>query len=144
MAYKIEFRVREDFLFFEIAGNIASHLDSLAAYVRHFIAASRTQRVLLDFRNVIGGPTPAKLFIHILKYPPNRIECALIDREPNRDFLLLYAKLMGHRGHRIQLFASVDEGAAWLMEQRESQALANKHSLRVLHRLLQVILPASL
>ncbi|HEV2397492.1 MAG TPA: hypothetical protein VGS27_11165 [Candidatus Sulfotelmatobacter sp.] len=142
MAYKIEFRVHEDFLCFEIAGNISNHIDSLAAYVRHFIVEWRTQKVLLDVRNATGGPSPAKLFIHVLKYPPmHRIDCALIDREPSRDFLVLYAKLMRHRGHRIRLSATVDEGAAWLMQAREPQVAPKKQSLRILQRLRQLILP---
>lgn len=116
MAYKIQFRMDEDILCFEIAGSIGNHIDSIATCVRCRIAESRTRRVLLDLQNATGRPSPAKVFSHVLKYPPmDRIDCAVIHREYNRDFLLLYAKLMRHRGHRIQLFGKVDEGMSWLL-----------------------------
>ena len=116
MAYKIQFRMDEDILCFEIAGSIGNHIDSIATCVRCRIAESRTRRVLLDLQNATGRPSPTKVFSHVLKYPPmDRIDCAVIHREYSRDFLLLYAKLMRHRGHRIQLFGRVDEGRSWLL-----------------------------
>lgn len=115
MTYKIQFRMDEDILCFEIAGSIGNHIDSIATCARCRIAESRTRRVLLDLQNATGRPSPTKVFSHVLKYPPmDRIDCAVIHREYSRDFLLLYAKLMRHRGHRIQLFG-VDEGRSWLL-----------------------------
>lgn len=143
MAYKIQFRLDEDILYFEIAGSICNHIDSITAYVRHRIAESRTQRMLVDLRKATGRPSPAKVFTHVLKYPPMRyLNCALIDQEHNRDFLLLYAKLMRHRGHRIQLFASIDEGTAWLLSGREYLVTTNQKSPSILRRLFQSILDA--
>lgn len=116
MAYKVQYRMDEDILCFEIAGNIGNHIDSIATCVRCRIAESRTRRVLLDLQHATGRPSPTKVFSHVLKYPPtDRIDCAVIHREYSRDFLLLYAKLMRHRGHRIQLFGRVDEGISWLL-----------------------------
>ena len=116
MAYKIQFRMDEDIPCFEIVGSIGNHLDSIATCVRYRIAGSRTQRVLLDLRNATGRPCAARVFNHVLKYPPTgRIDCAVIHGEQSCDFLELYAKLMRHRGHRIQLFARVDEGMEWLL-----------------------------
>lgn len=135
MAYKVQFRLDEDILYFEIGGSIGNHIDSIAAYVRYRIAESRTQRVLLDLRNATGRPSPAKLFTHVLKYPPTQpISCALISGEHNRDFLVLYANLMRHRGHRIQLFASADEGTAWLLRERKSHVAINQKSPGILRR----------
>ena len=141
MAYKVQFRLDEYILYFEIAGSVCNHIDSIAAYVRYRISESRTQGVLLDLRNATGRPSPAKVFIHVLKYPPmHHIDCALINQEHNRDCLLLYAKLMQHRGHRIQLFASIDEGTAWLLRGRESNVATNEKSPSILRRLFQSML----
>lgn len=141
MAYKIQFRLDEDILCFEIAGSISNHIDSIAAYVRHRIDQSRIQSVLVDLRNATGGPSPVKVFTHVLKYPPTyQINCALINREHNRDFLLLYAKLMRHRGHRIRLFASIDEGTTWLLSGREPHAAKNGKSQSILRGFFQSML----
>lgn len=143
MAYKIQFRLNEDILYFEIAGSICNHIDSIAAYVRYRIAESRKERVLLDLRNATGRPGPAKLFTHVLRYPPmQHISCALIDREHNRDFLQLYAKLMRHRGHRIQFFPNIDEGTAWLLCRREFHLARSQKSPGILRRFFQAILEA--
>ena len=144
MAYKVAFRLDEDILYFEIAGNICNHIDSIAAYVRHRITESKTQRVLLDLRNATGDPTPAKVFTHVLKYPPlHHIDCALINREHNRELLLLYTKLMRYRGHRAQLFSSVDEGTAWLLRVRQADVATNDKSPGIFERLFQSMLDAS-
>ena len=138
MAYKIQFRMDEDILCFEIAGSIGSHLDSIATCVRHRIAGSRAQRVLLDVRNATGHPSPARVFTHVLKYPPTgRIDCAVIHREQSCDFLELYAKLMRHRGHSIQLFSGVDEGMEWLLGAAAS--IVPNEPVRISRRLFQSI-----
>lgn len=143
MGYKVRFRQDEDILYFEIVGSICSHIDSIAAHVRYRIAESRTQRVLLDLRNAAGRPGPAKVFTHVLKYPPmHHIDCALVGRQDNNDFLLLYAKLMRHRGHRIQLFASPDEGTTWLLNGHEAQVTTKQKCLGILRRLLPSMLGA--
>ena len=122
MAYKIQFRLDDNVLYFEIAGIICRHIDSIATYVRYHIAESGAKRVSLDLRSAAGGFSPAMLFTHVLKYPPmHRIGCAMVDREPCRDFVLLYATLMQHRGHRIRVFANMDEGTAWLLNGCESR-----------------------
>ena len=138
MAYRVQFRLEHDILCFEIAGSICNHIDSISACVRHRIAHSTRERILLDFRNAAGRPSPAKIFTNVLTYPPmHHINCALIGRDYHRDFLLLYAKLMRHRGHRIQLFASIDEGRDWLLGVRESDGSANHNSPSILRRLFQ-------
>ena len=143
MAYKVQFQLDEDILYFEIAGNICHHIDSIAAYVRCRISESRTQNVLLDLRNATGRPGAAKVFTHVLKYPPTRqIHCALIHREHNRDFLLLYGTLMRHRGHKIQLFASKDEGTNWLLTGLECHVATRGKSPGILGRCFQSTLDA--
>lgn len=143
MAYKVQCRRDQDILYFEVAGRICHHIDSIAAYVMYRIAESKTEKVLVDFRNAAGRLSPAKVFTHVLKYPPmHHINCALIHQEHNRDFLLLYAKLMRHRGHKMQLFASIAEGTAWLLRGRESHVGASPKWLSILRKLFQSMLDA--
>lgn len=143
MSYMVRRRLEKEILCFEIAGSIYSHLDSIARCVRYSIAESRTQRLLLDLRNVIGHPTTAEVFIHVLKYPPmHQINCALIHPEHGRDFLALYATLMRHRGHRIELFASIQDGLVWLKRSREFHMGVKEGTTNTLRRLYQSMLDA--
>jgi hypothetical protein len=115
MAYTIQFQLQEDVLCFEIIGNLCNHLDSIAKYVVYRIAKSRTANVLIDLRRAIERPGPAKLFIHVLRYPlAHHVQCALVDLGQNEEFVSLYLKLMRHRGHKIRFFANPDDGKAWL------------------------------
>jgi hypothetical protein len=115
MAYTIRFQLQKNVLCFEVSGSICNHLDSIARYVTYRIAESKTASVLLDLRHAVGRPGPAKLFIHVLRYPlMQHIQCALVDLEENHEFVSLYLKLVRHRGHAISFFANPDDGKAWL------------------------------
>ena len=126
MAYKIQYQLQENVLCFEITGSIRNHLDSISKYVMYRIAKTRTEKVLLDLRYAADRPGPAKLFIHVLRYPLVRhIKCALIDLEHNHEFVSLYLTLVRHRGHRIHFFADPDTGKAWLRTEVEHQRTAH-------------------
>jgi hypothetical protein len=115
MARRIKCRLQGKILHFEIMGSIGNHIDSIAKYVVCAIAKWKTENVLLDLRSATGRPGPARLFIHVLRYPFLRhINCALIDRKNNHEFVSLYLELMRHRGHRIEFFACPEEGEVWL------------------------------
>ncbi|HEX4920561.1 MAG TPA: hypothetical protein VFV92_07460 [Candidatus Bathyarchaeia archaeon] len=122
MAYRIQFEPRENILCFEVIGSIRNHIDSLAKYVMYRIANTRMENVLLDLRSAADRPGPAKLFIHVLRYPvAQHITCALIDLERNREFVSLYAKLVQPRGHKIRFFDNPEEGTSWLQTKREDR-----------------------
>ena len=141
MSYKVQCRANGEILHFEIAGEIRSHIDSIAVCVRYRMVRSKIQTVLLDFRHATGRPSPMKLFLHVLKYPPmHHINCALVYREDNRDLLGLYAKLMHHRGNRSQLFASIEEAAGWLKTTQQPNLATDDNSARTLHKRFQVVL----
>jgi hypothetical protein len=115
MPYTVRFQLQENVLCFEFIGSISNHLDSIAKYVMYRIAEWKTTNVLLDLRNAFGRPDPAKLFIHVLRYPcVHHIQCALVDLGQNHEFVSLYLKLVRHRGHTIRFFDNPDEGKAWL------------------------------
>lgn len=130
MAYTVRFRLQENVLCFEFIGNISNHFDSIAKYVMYRMAECRTANVLVDLRNAFGRPGPAKLFIHVLRYPcVHHIQCALVDLGRNHEFVSLYLKLVRHRGHTIRFFDNPEEGKAWLRTAPKRGALDTEQSL---------------
>ena len=142
MPHSIKLELQGNVLYFEIIGRISTHVDSIARYVMHYLVTYQTMNVLIDLRRADDRPAPAKLFIHVLKYPPRlHLNCALIDLKHNHDFFSLYLKLMRHRGHRIQFFSYPEDAKVWLQTE-ETGRTARQQRYRLSSGILAKVIDA--
>jgi hypothetical protein len=126
MSFRIACQAHEMGPCFEVFGEVANHLDSIARYVR--AKATDRQAVLLDIRAVTTRPSADKVFIHVLKYPSVCLrKIALVDLTENRRFCSLYEQLVRTRGYQVRFFGDVEKANEWLSgDDTSSKASRNR------------------
>lgn len=122
MSFKISYQTSANIPRFEVFGEAANHLDSIARYVRAKVADQKG--IVLDIRAMTTRPRADKVFIHVLKYPTVCLrKIALVDLNDNRWFCSLYERLAQKRGYRVRFFGDVEMANEWLLsDDAESKA----------------------